>query len=283
MRRTLSRVAPICCSTGVPAIGKKRIRCSGGGSGHHVLDPQVVGAAGALAVRIRSRRCAAALIALHHGVSPVWVKTKKTAGGRPAVLDSVRAVCLGACLSIRRAVRERKIRVEPGARNHGVNVARRLRARNDRRRQRSWIAGKCCPTGSAAAVAALAGCATGRAPRRRLGSRTVFTVAQPMLPIVGTSEMFPVRRIYCIGRNYAAHAREMGSDPEPRAAVLLPEAERRDPVRRRRHDGRPSVSAAHQELSLRDRARRRARQGRPQRAGRAARSTSSTATPSAST
>lgn len=25
--------------------------------------------------------------------------------------------------------------------------------------------------------------------------------------------MFPVRRIYCIGRNYAAHAREMGSDP----------------------------------------------------------------------
>ena len=41
----------------------------------------------------------------------------------------------------------------------------------------------------------------------------MFSVAQPMLPIVGTSEMFPVRRIYCIGRNYAAHAREMGSDP----------------------------------------------------------------------
>ena len=41
----------------------------------------------------------------------------------------------------------------------------------------------------------------------------MFAVAQPMLPIVGTSDMFPVRRIYCIGRNYAAHAREMGSDP----------------------------------------------------------------------
>jgi fumarylpyruvate hydrolase len=41
----------------------------------------------------------------------------------------------------------------------------------------------------------------------------VFSIAQPMLPIVGTSDMFPVRRIYCIGRNYAAHAREMGSDP----------------------------------------------------------------------
>jgi fumarylpyruvate hydrolase len=34
------------------------------------------------------------------------------------------------------------------------------------------------------------------------------------VPIAGGSgEVFPVRRIYCIGRNYAAHAREMGSDP----------------------------------------------------------------------
>lgn len=29
----------------------------------------------------------------------------------------------------------------------------------------------------------------------------------------GRTEVFPVRRIYCIGRNYAAHAREIGSDP----------------------------------------------------------------------
>ncbi len=42
---------------------------------------------------------------------------------------------------------------------------------------------------------------------------TPFKVAPTFIPIVGTSEMFPVRRIYCIGRNYAAHAREMGSDP----------------------------------------------------------------------
>ncbi len=33
------------------------------------------------------------------------------------------------------------------------------------------------------------------------------------IPIAGTDQLFPVRRIYCIGRNYAAHAREMGSDP----------------------------------------------------------------------
>ncbi|MCJ2080102.1 fumarylacetoacetate hydrolase family protein [Methylobacterium sp. J-090] len=34
------------------------------------------------------------------------------------------------------------------------------------------------------------------------------------LPIVGSADLFPVRRVYCVGRNYAAHAREMGKDPE---------------------------------------------------------------------
>ncbi len=43
--------------------------------------------------------------------------------------------------------------------------------------------------------------------------KTPFAVAQTTIPIVGTEDRFPVRRIYCIGRNYAAHAREMGSDP----------------------------------------------------------------------
>ena len=37
---------------------------------------------------------------------------------------------------------------------------------------------------------------------------------QPALPIVGADAAFPVRRIYCVGRNYAAHAREMGHDPD---------------------------------------------------------------------
>ena len=35
-----------------------------------------------------------------------------------------------------------------------------------------------------------------------------------MLPIDGTFDQFPVRRVYCIGRNYAAHAIEMGHDPD---------------------------------------------------------------------
>ncbi len=34
------------------------------------------------------------------------------------------------------------------------------------------------------------------------------------LSIEGRSESFPVNRIFCVGRNYAAHAREMGKDPE---------------------------------------------------------------------
>ncbi len=43
--------------------------------------------------------------------------------------------------------------------------------------------------------------------------RTPFEVAATYIPVVGSDEFFPVRRIYCIGRNYAAHSREMGSDP----------------------------------------------------------------------
>lgn len=34
------------------------------------------------------------------------------------------------------------------------------------------------------------------------------------VPIAGADERFPVHRIYCVGRNYAEHAREMGFDPE---------------------------------------------------------------------
>ena len=39
----------------------------------------------------------------------------------------------------------------------------------------------------------------------------VFTPAPlPSVPVVGRSERFPVRRIYCVGRNYEEHAKEMG-------------------------------------------------------------------------
>jgi fumarylpyruvate hydrolase len=37
---------------------------------------------------------------------------------------------------------------------------------------------------------------------------------RPSLPVDGTDARFPVGRIYCVGRNYADHAREMGHDPD---------------------------------------------------------------------
>ena len=36
----------------------------------------------------------------------------------------------------------------------------------------------------------------------------------PSLPVDGAAGRFPVHRIYCVGRNYAEHAREMGHDPD---------------------------------------------------------------------
>ncbi len=41
------------------------------------------------------------------------------------------------------------------------------------------------------------------------------------LPIVGLDTLFPVRRVYCVGRNYADHAREMGSDPHREAPFFF--------------------------------------------------------------
>lgn len=53
--------------------------------------------------------------------------------------------------------------------------------------------------------------------------------AETLIPVAGSDALFPVRRIYCVGRNYAEHAREMGADPnreppfffsKPRDAVV---------------------------------------------------------------
>jgi fumarylpyruvate hydrolase len=39
-------------------------------------------------------------------------------------------------------------------------------------------------------------------------------LATPTVAVAGSDARFPVRRIFCVGRNYAAHAREMGKDPD---------------------------------------------------------------------
>ncbi|MEO0382699.1 MAG: fumarylacetoacetate hydrolase family protein [Pseudomonadota bacterium] len=46
---------------------------------------------------------------------------------------------------------------------------------------------------------------------------TTFVISPPeqaSVAVRGTQDRFPVRRIFCVGRNYAAHAREMGKDPD---------------------------------------------------------------------
>ena len=44
-----------------------------------------------------------------------------------------------------------------------------------------------------------------------------YAVAAPplyTLAVAGRDERFPVNRVFCVGRNYAAHVREMGKDPD---------------------------------------------------------------------
>jgi fumarylpyruvate hydrolase len=59
---------------------------------------------------------------------------------------------------------------------------------------------------------AVAGCALPGVAQQQV--KTPFAVNDTYVPIVGSDAMFPVRRIYCIGRNYRAHAIEMGSNPD---------------------------------------------------------------------
>lgn len=40
----------------------------------------------------------------------------------------------------------------------------------------------------------------------------IAPLAQPQIPVAGTSKTFPVRRIWCVGRNYLEHIRELGND-----------------------------------------------------------------------
>jgi len=68
-------------------------------------------------------------------------------------------------------------------------------------------------TAAAMTVGAAVGTAATGCASTGASAKTPFAVADTFVPIAGTDLQFPVRRIYCIGRNYAAHAREMGSDP----------------------------------------------------------------------
>jgi 2-keto-4-pentenoate hydratase/2-oxohepta-3-ene-1,7-dioic acid hydratase in catechol pathway len=63
------------------------------------------------------------------------------------------------------------------------------------------------------AAIAGAGAAVSTDAGAQAGPKALFAPSLTTIPIVGTADVFAVRRIYCIGRNYEAHSREMGSDP----------------------------------------------------------------------
>ena len=46
-----------------------------------------------------------------------------------------------------------------------------------------------------------------------MSSYVITAPATPSLAVAGQDSRFPIRRVFCVGRNYGAHAREMGSDP----------------------------------------------------------------------
>ena len=51
-----------------------------------------------------------------------------------------------------------------------------------------------------------------------------FVIPEPpitSLPVGGTDQRFPVRRIYCIGRNYGKHVQEMGGDPKDQPPIFF--------------------------------------------------------------
>ena len=73
------------------------------------------------------------------------------------------------------------------------------------RQRRDWL-----KTSAAASAGALA---AGALPASAQTSGVLFAHEPSFIPVLGTGQRVQVRRIYCVGRNYAAHSREMGSDP----------------------------------------------------------------------
>jgi fumarylpyruvate hydrolase len=54
-----------------------------------------------------------------------------------------------------------------------------------------------------------------------LVSYAVSPPPQAHLDITGSDEKFPVRRIYCIGKNYVAHIREMNADERDPPVIFM--------------------------------------------------------------
>jgi fumarylpyruvate hydrolase len=49
----------------------------------------------------------------------------------------------------------------------------------------------------------------------------IDTPARPSVAVAGSDSRFPIRRIFCVGRNYADHVREMGNDPKSEPPIFF--------------------------------------------------------------
>ena len=86
---------------------------------------------------------------------------------------------------------------------------------------------------------------------------------QAAIAVAGSSKVFPVRRIWCVGRNYIEHIREMGQDERAPPFFFAKPADAI--VRGRRHGALPVADQGH---ASRGRAGGRAQKRRPQHSGR---------------
>jgi len=95
-----------------------------------------------------------------------------------------------------------------GAKDAGIRRPRSMAMKEKpmKRTRRDFIKTAAAASGGAAL--------SGGVAQAQAGPKILFEAARTTIPIVGTGDVFAVRRIYCIGRNYAAHSREMGSDPD---------------------------------------------------------------------
>ncbi|MFO1147478.1 MAG: fumarylacetoacetate hydrolase family protein [Alsobacter sp.] len=78
----------------------------------------------------------------------------------------------------------------------------------------------------------------------------LFALETRSLPVAGTARRFPIRRVFCVGRNYSDHAREMGHDPdrEPPFFFMKPAEAVTEPGTRFRY---PALSSdVHHEIEM---------------------------------
>jgi len=80
---------------------------------------------------------------------------------------------------------------------------------------------------------------------------TVVPAPEPvLLPVQGEAREFPVHRIYCVGRNYAAHAREMGHDPDREPPFFFQKNPDNLLYRQREMPYPPATADLHHEVEL---------------------------------